>query len=301
MSMRNKSSSKSAQAPSTVLPTDISRYTKGSHAKSKPRHFAFLHRIDIRYPWLKLVVVWLLGLLAILDLCDFTIPHIDDSSPKIAIAPMSRHVRITKRDHGGKMLIALTFDDGPSGVTTPTLLNILRDEDVPATFFMLGSMARNNPDLVKRVRDEGHEIASHTMYHQNLSRLSSDAVKADVSEANSVFQDILGSTPALTRPPYGSTNDTVRADINTPLILWSVDTLDWKNKNPDTILSITMSEVRDGAIILLHDIHPTSVDAVPALISNLRSAGYEFTTVSELAKIRKIDLTPGTIYYNFSP
>ena len=301
MSTRDKTSSKSTQAPSAVLPTGAPRSTKKSRAKSKPRHFAFLHRIDIRYPWLKLVAVWLLGLLAIVDLCDFTIPHIDDSSPQIAIAPMSRHVRITKRDLTGKMLVALTFDDGPSSVTTPILLDILRDEDVPVTFFMLGNMARNNPDLVKRVQDEGHEIASHTMYHQNLSRLSSDAVKVDVSEANSVFQDILGSTPTLTRPPYGSTNDTVRANIGTPLILWSVDTLDWKNKDPDTILSITMSQARDGGIILLHDIHPTSVDAVPALISNLRSAGYEFTTVSELAKIRNVDLTPGTLYYNFNP
>ena len=301
MSTRDKTSSKPAKTPSTVLPTGTPRSTKKSRTKSKPYHFAFLHRIDIRYPWLKLVAVWLLGLLAIVDLCDFTVPHIDDSSPRITIAPMSHHVRITKRDLSGKMLVALTFDDGPSSVTTPTLLDILRDEDVPATFFMLGNMARSNPDLVKRVKDEGHEIASHTMYHQNLSRLSSDAIKADISEANSVFQDILGSIPSLTRPPYGSTNDTVRADINTPLILWSVDTLDWKNKDPDTILSITMNQVRDGGIILLHDIHPTSVDAVPALITNLRSAGYEFTTVSELAKIRNVDLTPGTLYYNFNP
>ena len=259
---------------------------------------SFFRRIDRRTPWLKLVAVCLIGVVAIVDLCDLTISQINDSAPKASLAPMSHHVRITKRDLEGKMLVALTFDDGPSGATTPTLLDILSDEEVPATFFMLGYMARNNPELVQRIEREGHEVASHTMSHQNLIRISAAAVESDINEANSVFQSILGHTPALTRPPYGNINDNVRKYTGTPLILWSVDTLDWKNKNAESIVATTMSEVHDGAIILMHDIHPTSVEAVPALISTLRAAGYEFVTVSELAAKHSIELAPGNAYYS---
>ena len=96
-------------------------------------------------------------------------------------------------------------------------------------------------------------------------------------------------------------NNTVRNAVGTPLILWSVDTLDWKNKNTDSIMSITMEQVHDGAIILMHDVHPTSVEAVPTLIDTLRDAGYEFVTISELAEIRGIELEDGVAYYNLRP
>lgn len=279
----------------------------GKPSSNKPsqnapkRAGSFLRRIDLRFPWLKLAAVLLISIAALLDLCDLTISRLSDLSPIATTAPMSHHVRATKRDLEGKMLVALTFDDGPSSATTPTLLDILYEEDVPATFFMLGNMARNNPDLVKRVEQEGHEIASHTMYHQNLIRISASAVQADVDEANAVFSNILGHLPSLTRTPYGNVNNTVKTYVGTPIILWSVDTLDWQSKDPASILAITMEQVHDGAIILMHDIHPTSVEAIPTLISSLRDAGYEFTTVSELAKLRHIDLTNGDIYYSFRP
>lgn len=271
-----------------------------SQAKKTSKH-SFFYRLNVRLPWLKLVAVCLIGVLAILDLCDLTISYIGDPINKIRVAPMSKHVRATERVLEGKMLIALTFDDGPSGTTTPQLLDILHEKDVFATFFMLGNMARNNPDIVKRVEKEGHEVASHTMYHQNLNRLSATAVQADIDEANAVFQDTLEHIPTFTRPPYGNANDTVRNIIGTPLILWSVDTLDWKNKNTDDILSTTMSQVHDGAIILMHDIHPTSVEAVPTLIDTLRANGYEFVTLSELVKIRDVTPEKGVSYYSFRP
>ncbi|MBR3132104.1 polysaccharide deacetylase family protein [Candidatus Saccharibacteria bacterium] len=274
--------------------------SNGNVQKEKPKT-SLLHRLDVRLPWLKIVAVFFIGLVAILDLLDLTISRVYDPYNKISIAPMSKHVRITERNLEGKKLVALTFDDGPSSETTPTLLKILQGRDVPATFFMLGYMARNNPDLVKQVKKAGHEIASHTMYHQNLIRISAGAVESDINEARTILTDILGQAPSLTRPPYGNINDAVRKNVGTPIILWSVDTLDWKYKNTDSIVSITMSEVSDGAIILMHDIHPTSVEAVPVLIDTLRDAGYEFTTISELAKIRQINLTNGTTYYNLKP
>ena len=276
----------------------MSTSVKTSSSRSEA---SFFHRLDVRFPWLKLLAVCLIGVFMILDLLDLTISKIHDPYDKIRIAPMSYHVRITKRILEGKKLVALTFDDGPSSATTPALLDLLYQEDVPATFFMLGNMARNNPDLVRRVESEGHVVASHTMYHQNLIRISASAAQSDINEAKEVFEDILGHGPSLTRPPYGNFNSTVRSSVGTPMILWSVDTLDWKNQSTEPIIQTALSQVQDGAIILMHDIYPTTVEAVPVLIQTLRDSDYEFVTIPELTKIRDIDLEDGAAYYNFSP
>ena len=200
-----------------------------------------------------------------------------------------------------RKLLCLTFDDGPSSATTPRLLDILYEKDVPATFFVLGKMVREAPDIVKRAEREGHIVASHTMYHQNLVRISTQAIKNDIVESTVVFSDILGHAPVLTRPPYGNINNTVRDSVGTPMILWSVDTLDWQNKDPSAILAVTKEQIHDGAIILMHDIYDTTVDAVPIVIDELRKEGYDFVTVPELAEIRGISLQSGTAYYNFRP
>lgn len=268
---------------------------------TKKREGSFLHRLDIKWPWLKLVAVCIIGLIAIMDVCDLTISKVYDPVSKVKIAPMRRHVHVTERVLEGKKLVVLTFDDGPSNLTTPKLLDILSEKDVPATFFMLGNMARGNPDIVKRMEREGHTVASHTMYHQNLVRLPAEAVQADVNEAKTVIKSIVGHSPIYVRPPYGNINDNVRAAVNRPMILWSVDTEDWLSKNPESIIATAMSEVHDGAIILMHDIYPTSVDAVPALVDTMRSAGYEFATIKELTDIRGVELVPGEFYYNFLP
>ena len=265
---------------------------------TRQRRRSFLYRLNLRFPWLKLLAVIIVGVAAILDLCDLTISKLHETTAPLAVAPMSYHVRATERTLEGKKLVALTFDDGPSPDTTPRLLEILDHKDVRATFFMLGYMAQSHPDIVKQVAHNWHEVASHTMYHQNLIKIPESAAKSDINESNAVFESILGSRPQYTRPPYGNSNSAIRTMIGTPIILWSVDTLDWKNKNTESIVTTAMSEVYDGAIILMHDIHPTSVDAVSTLIDTLRSNGYEFATISELAKMRNNNLTPGTVYYN---
>ena len=271
-----------------------------SFSNQLPRGSLF-HRLDVRFPWLKLITVLFIGLIVILDLADLTISKLDEPYNHIKTAPMSRHVKITERNPEGKMLVALTFDDGPSPVTTPRLLDVLTAKDVPATFFMLGFMARDNSEIVQRIARERHDIASHTMYHQNLVNLSPSAVQADINEASNTFQAILGHGPAYTRPPYGNINDAVATSVGTPMILWSVDTEDWRSKDPNAIIATTMSEVHDGAIILMHDIYPTSVDAIPTLVDTLRGAGYEFVTISEMAKLRGVQLTPGVAYYHLTP
>ncbi len=264
------------------------------------RDSSFFRRIDIRFPWLKLVAVLVIGILAILDLLDVTISKVAAPYGTIIVAPMAHHVRI-KRDLTGKKLVALTFDDGPSSTTTPRLLDILEQKDAPATFFMLGRMARDNSDLVRLAEKKGNQVGSHTMYHQNLVRISPGLVRDDIAESKSVFKDILGHDPSVTRPPYGNINDAVRDNVETPMILWSVDTLDWQSKDPSAILAVTKEQVHDGAIILMHDIYDSSVDAAPLIIDELRKDNYEFVTVSDLAKERKVELKNGLAYYNFRP
>lgn len=262
---------------------------------------SFLQRIDTRFPWLKLFAVCLIGIIVVLDLCDLTISHTSNELNRIKIAPMAKHVRVTERVLNGKKLAALTFDDGPSELTTPRLLDTLKEKDAPATFFMLGSMTRTYPDIAKRIEKEGHIAASHTMYHQNLIRISANAAQDDINEAKATYSNTLGHDPTLVRPPYGNYNDNIRNAINLPIILWSVDTLDWKSKDVDAIVAATKNQIHDGAIILMHDIYPTTVDAVPIIIDDLRQDGYEFVTISELANTRGASLTPGTVYYNFRP
>ena len=262
---------------------------------------SFFRRIDIYFPWLKLVAVLVLGVLMILDLLDLTVPKVGDPYDKIKIAPMSKHVRSTDRVLDGKRLVALTFDDGPSAATTPALLDILAEKDVLATFFMLGMMVRNNPELAVRIEKEGHDAVSHTMYHQNLARISPEAAEADILETKEVFKGVLGHKPSFARPPYGIFDGRVLGIMKTPAVLWSVDAEDWRHRDADAIVSSVMSQIHDGAIILMHDIYASSVEAVPKLVDAAREAGYEFVTVSELAKYRGVDLVAGETYYRLSP
>lgn len=262
---------------------------------------SFFYRLNIRFPWLKLIAVIVVGVIVILDLCDLTISRTGDPHSKVRIAPMAKHVKATDRVFKGKMLAALTFDDGPFPETTSRLLDILQQKDVPATFFTLGSKAAAYPDIIKREAKEHHEVASHTMYHQNLIRIPAASAVSDINEAKSTLSSILGHDPIYTRPPYGNINETVRTTVGTPIILWSVDTEDWKSKDVNSIITTAMREVHDGAIILMHDIYPSTVDAVPILIDTLRENGYELTTISELVKQRGLKLENGTAYYNFRP
>ena len=307
----NKTKSRNRSLGSSALkansnPPKSSRKTKKSSKKTtkvtiKHTEGSLFHRLNIRWPWLKLVAVIVVGVAMIVDFCDLTISRIGDPVSKVRIAPMAKHLKATNRIFEGKKLVALTFDDGPFPDTTPRLLDILHEKDVLATFFTLGSKATAYPDIIKRANQEFHEIASHTMYHQNLIRIPANSAISDINEAKTSIKSIIGHDPIYTRPPYGNTNDVVRTTVGTPIILWSVDTEDWKSKNVDAIIATAMSEVHDGAIILMHDIYPTTVDAVPILIDKLRENGYEFATLSELTKYRNIKLENGVSYYNFRP
>lgn len=190
--------------------------------------------------------------------------------------------------------IALTFDDGP-GPDTARLLNILAEQRVPATFFLMGQRVSARSGVVARMAREGHEIGNHTWSHPSLVTLTDANVREQVRRADSAIHAATGRTPTLLRPPYGARNQRVDSLVGKPIILWDVDTRDWEHKRPAQTIAITLRDARRGSIVLMHDVHSTTVDAVPTLITRLRSQGYQFVTISQLFAGKR--LQPGQFYY----
>ena len=199
---------------------------------------------------------------------------------------------------GGK-LVALTFDDGPSSKYTSQLLDGLKERGVPVTFFILGEMAEDNRALVRRAYEEGHEIACHTWDHPNLTNCSESKIKKQIEDTFEELDRACGDeADYLVRPPYGSTNQKVRDAINAPLIYWSVDSEDWSLLNTAKVRKKIVADTYDGAIILCHDIHKTTIPAALGAIDDLIDLGYEFVTVSELYRRRGRVLENHKLHYN---
>ena len=178
--------------------------------------------------------------------------------------------------------VALTFDDGPNPKTTPEVLKTLDEYQVKATFFLLGTNVKSNPDIVKEIKKANHEIASHTNAHSDLTTLTPEQVKADIDKSDQAIKEITGEKPAYIRPPYGAVNKKVAEIIKRPLIQWSVDSNDWSLKNKEKIAERVKSTVYPGSIILLHDIQEQSAQALPDISRFLKEENYELVTISEL-------------------
>ncbi|WP_245666549.1 polysaccharide deacetylase family protein [Actinomadura latina] len=190
--------------------------------------------------------------------------------------------------------VALTFDDGP-GPYTAGLLDTLRKDGVRATFFMLGENVGGHRDVVRRMALEGHELADHSWSHPELTSLSSAEVRSQIQRTQKVIKEASGGVePTLMRPPYGATNKRVGHAVGMPLILWSVDTLDWRYHNVARDVRVGTKEAKSGGIILFHDIHKTSVESIPKVVAGLKKRGFTLVTVSELFQGR--DLKPGETY-----
>ena len=194
--------------------------------------------------------------------------------------------------------IALTFDDGPHRVNTNRLLDILSENNAKATFFVLGSRAIYEPDILMRMVNEGHQIGNHTYSHKSLSTLTINEIDQEVSKTNDFVKSVTGKDVELIRPPYGAVNQTVISNTDEPLILWSIDTLDWKSKNKDKIREEVLTKVKDGDIILMHDIYKSTIDACETIIPELIEQGYQLVTVDELFELKGIDLNANNKYYS---
>jgi peptidoglycan/xylan/chitin deacetylase (PgdA/CDA1 family) len=182
--------------------------------------------------------------------------------------------------------VAMTFDDGPHPKLTPRLLDLLKERGIKATFFVIGKCVAEFPDIAKRIVDEGHEIANHSWSHPQLPKLSPAAFTAEITQTNDAIQQATGVRPVTMRPPYGAINPTLTKRLNEEyglsVILWSVDPQDWKIRKSDHVSSHIIKNAAPGSIILAHDIHASTIDAMPAALDALQAKGYKFATVSEL-------------------
>lgn len=193
------------------------------------------------------------------------------------------------RSRGKK--VALTFDDGPDHKYTPQILDILRKYNIHATFFLVGEHAEKYPDMVKRIKDEGHAVGNHTWDHQDLEKLSTDGIKDEITKADTELERLTGGKPTLFRAPYGAVSAEVTmiaAETGHQMIGWSVDTMDWDGKSIAQIFSAVRKEGKPGSIILQHSAGgkngnlSNTVAALPQIIAYFQKNGYTFVTVPEL-------------------
>lgn len=196
-------------------------------------------------------------------------------------------------------MVAITFDDGP-GPYTMQLLEQLEAYHSRATFFLVGSKIPNYQGALSKMKDIGCEIGNHTLNHARLSLFPVETIAYEIQATNDAIQNVVGEQERiLVRPPYGATNETVLMSANAPLIMWSIDTRDWETKNATLVRDYVMSVVQDGDIVLLHDIHETTMQAALEFIPQLVKQGYQLVTVSEMAKAKGITLENGIKYRKF--
>ena len=185
-----------------------------------------------------------------------------------------------------RKVVALTFDDGPNPATTNQALDTLSKYGIKATFFVLGKNVSGNEEILKRMKSDGHVIGNHSWSHPVLSKLSLDEAKKQITDTEDALTKVLGSSFKLMRPPYGAITDDIRNSLDLSFIMWDVDSLDWKSKNEASILTEIQRQVKNGSIILMHDIHVETVNALPKVIDYLKEQGYEFVTVPEMLHSR---------------
>lgn len=187
-----------------------------------------------------------------------------------------------RRVNGAEGCIALTFDDGPHPTLTPRLLALLAEDDVRATFFLVGNRAQQWPDVVRAISAGGHEIGNHSWNHPDLTRLGNDEITQQIARTDAAILAITGAAPDIVRLPYDASSARVLSLIDRPVIWWDIDTLDWKANSVGEVVDSAVRRSRSGSIVLMHDIHAMTVSAVRGVVAGLRARGFEFVTVSEL-------------------
>lgn len=198
-------------------------------------------------------------------------------------------------------LVCFTFDDGPYAPVTNKILDTLEKYNGRATFFVVGDRADTYSDEIIRASKMGCEIGTHTYSHVNLNSLSVPEMQEEIKKSCDAISKYTGKKVKVLRPPEGAADDTVKANVGMPMVLWSVDSRDWDYRNADKDYQTVMDNVFDGSIVLMHDLYPATADAVARLIPELAKQGYKFVTFSELMKIRGVDVEPGEKYFSATP
>ena len=263
-------------------------------------------------------------------------PGIASPSPTINVTPVPGGKTSANPNYAGKKLIAITFDDGPHGTYTPKTLDILKEKGVHVTFFVQGVnlQSASQKAILKREFDEGHEIASHSYDHPDFKTLSSEQIAEQLQKTDNIVKEVTGQPPILFRPPYGSYNQSISQQSQKAIVLWSIDSRDWDHISAKSIKNYAsangvseeaakeklindvlfegftytsggkeytnpsvVSQLRHGSILLFHDIHPASGEAVGKLIDYMKQSGeYELMTVSQLIQTEQRAPMAGDVY-----
>lgn len=233
---------------------------------------------------LRLILVFSIGLFGEISLLAQK-PAVEATKP-----PTPPEPRITfNYIHVDGPYIAMTFDDGPNDKLTPKLLDLLAARHIKATFFVLGENVIQFPEIVARAAREGHEIGNHSWAHPNFGKMSDDNVRSQLRRTDDAIKNATGVKPTLMRPPYGSVTPRQKRflhdDLGYQIIMWDVDPLDWRRPGPAAVTSRILRETRAGSIVLSHDIHPGTIEAMPHTFDELEAKGFKFVTVSELIRM----------------
>lgn len=220
------------------------------------------------------------------------LPVTEIAQPEEAVQPAAPTI------DPSKPMVAFTFDDGPNKGSTERILNTLEKHGVHATFFLVGNRIDYNKDIVKRMHELGCDVASHSFDHAQLNDLKKKKIKQEYSRTNSILKNLIGDKAHFVRTPYGTHTDKILEATDYPVILWNVDTEDWKSRNKKKILKRVIGKVNDGDIILMHDIYDSTADAVETMVPKLIKQGYQIVSVSEMFEAKGVEPKNGTVYYN---
>lgn len=196
-------------------------------------------------------------------------------------------------------MVALTFDDGPNPDYTKRIIDVLNANYSRATFFVVGTNAELHPGMLQMISESGSEIGNHSYSHKNFTEIEAAEVEKEIDKVNRAVKKATGEKTTVIRPPYGAFNDDVLSQLKEPAILWDVDTEDWDSRNAQKIAENILADVKDGDVILMHDIYESTAEAVEIIVPKLKEMGYQIVTVSELAGYKGKTLEAGKVYGGF--
>lgn len=218
-----------------------------------------------------------------------TLPTAPPAGVKISYSSVSTQEKV----------LAMTFDDGPHPTLTPKLLDICKARNVKCTFFVVGRNAKAYPQIIRRIIEEGHEIANHTYTHPSLTSRSDAQIRSELKMSEDALVAAANYRPHLIRPPYGAINTRIKqlmfSEFGYSTIMWSVDPQDWRRPGVSVVTSRLVNGAHPGAIMLAHDIHPSTIEAMPSTFDQLLAKGYQFVTVSQLLNLEKADMPVGMV------
>ncbi len=220
-------------------------------------------------------------------------------TPSPAPTPdLTRQNALARGIDPNKPMLALTFDDGPHPDSL-LVVEALEAHGARGTFFVLGKNIQGNEEVLRRIAQSGHQIGAHTWSHPNLREISQSAVRSQITRTMDKIQEVTGQTVTMLRPPYGALNRLSRrtvTELGLPVILWSVDSLDWKTRSASKTIDTILSQAQNGAIILCHDVWDSTGRAMQTLVPALIEKGYQLVTVAEMMSFRNEPLKPGWEY-----